>query len=572
MDSKEEVVLLANIGTSDIEINLEGYGYIPVWERLQPNQAGDYHKLDQRAIEIWDKRRHLIAEKLCKELDVELNDQNQFDFTDLTKKIEEAYKQYPEIWKERIYASRLVGLIQQVQEKFTIEKVILIVSCQNPLFSSDTIYLFKILEKWFKQKYDIPLTAEYIPDSIKLNRDQDALFEYYYKLLQSLDRNLTIILSLKGGTPIMQTALRTQSNLASVARPMLLIDTELFINNVLSGQPSPAYFTSYLKYTKIQKYQVINQLLELWDFNGAIKIFEDWKKYIDKLSNKGIFDKDIQNTKKLVDVLIKALEIGLSYFNLDSSGDFRHRIKRTDQLDNLVQIKQNYDCVLNLYTQCRIYWEINQVANFLSRMTSFYEEVLQELIRKLNSNNFLEYKKNEWILDIRNINTDRERDFWNTFYEVARNNDPNFRYHNFKRNPKFKLANRFIKLFFVDSLIKQRNNAEEIQSWEVITASLKKLDYWAKQRNKLIHSAEGVSKTNMVKIHNNDINNPEKKENDAVNYSCKRDEILIEMTQIIYQMREVLNLPESSYIGLDKRYYIYSDVRDKITNKLETEG
>lgn len=577
MSVKEKAVLLANVGTSDIEIYLDGYGYIPVWERQQPNQARDYGELEPTTIQTWNNRVQLIIDHVCQELDVPIDQSRKFPklpfkFIDLTQKLYQAYQNNPEAWTKRIFASRLVGIIQQVQEKFEIEKIILFISCQEPPFESDTVYLFDILEKWFKDKYNITLTAEYIPQNIQLNRDQDALFEYYYNIFQSLDLDANVVFSIKGGTPVMQTALRIQSNQASLERPILLVDTELYVNSILSGQPSPAFFTSYLKYTKIQKYQVVHQLLERWDFDGAMKILEDWKKYIEKITGQGINDNDIKKTQDLLQVLLKALDIGISYFNLDTSGNTRFKIKSKDNLNQLLEIQNSYDGVLNLYTQCRIYWELNQVASFLSRMGSFCEEVLHELIIQLDALKFFdkEFNENDWFLDRRKLTTPEDWQLWESFCDLQQeNNNRNFLNHDFQNKPRYRLSNRFIKWEFVDTLIDFRNNNDdEIEAWNKITKSLEKLDYWVEQRNKLIHSAEGVSKNSMSQLLQKD---KENQDNDAIN-ACKRDEILGEMTKIISNMRTILNYPESEFIGLDQRYYIYSDIKDWITEKLKNRG
>lgn len=576
MNVKEKAILLANVGTSDIEIYLDGYGYIPVWERQQPNQARDFQELETKTIQTWNNRIQLITDQVCRELRVEIDDSRKspklpFQFIDLTQKLQEAYENKPDTWRSRIFASRLLGIIQQAKEKFELDKIILFVSKQNPLFESDTVYLFDILEKWFKDNYSITLKPEYIPKNIKLNSDQDVLFEYYYNVFQSLELDTTIILSVKGGTPVMQTALRTQSNLASLERPILLVDTELYINRVISGQPSPAFFTSYLKYTKIQKYQVVHQLLERWDFDGAMKILQDWKEYIKKLTDQGISDDDIKKTQDLLQVLVKALDIGIAYFNLDISGNYSFKIKPKDNLDKLLETKNSYDGVLNLYTQCRIYWEVNQVANFLSRMGSFCEEVLHKIIIQLNALKFFdkEYNENDWFLDKRKFKSQQDQKLWKSFCDLQnQNNNRSFTNHDFSSKPRYKLSNRFIKWEFVDTLIDFRGDYEEIEAWGKITESLDKLDYWVGQRNKLIHSAEGVSKTNMSKLLQADKQNDNE---DAIN-ACKRDEILAEMTTIIFEMRKLLNFQESEFVGQEKKYYIYSDIKDWITEKLKKEG
>ncbi|MBL1208385.1 hypothetical protein [Geminocystis sp. GBBB08] len=572
---KDKAVLVANIGTSDLEIYLkdekQDYGYIPLWDRNQPNNAEDQHELTEQEIKNWNQRASLIKDILCRELDVSTREGKglPFEFVELTQKIKEVYNQNKETWEKRIFASRLLGIVQEVQNSFALEKILIFVSKQNPIFESDTLHLFDILQKWFQDKYQIQLIPKYIDQDINLSRDQDALFEYYYKVFKSFSLDYTILLSLKGGTPAMQTALRTQSITISVERPIILVDTELYIKRVFSGQPSPAYFTSYCNYIKTQKYESVRQLLARWDFDGAMTILEDWKKYINNLIRQNIVDQDIKNNKSFLESIIKVLDITVGYFNLDSSGQSRFKIKPQDDLGVLNNIKHDYDCILNLYTQCRIYWEINQVANFLARMTSFCEEILHFLIKKLDGEKFFDKQQypDDWYLDKRKF-TNNSSQLWQYFSQLERETSRTFNNWNFDLKPKYKLSGRFSKWNFVSALIRYRNYDEEKTSWGKITDSLNKLDYWIDQRNKLIHSAEGVSKANMSKLLEND---REQQDENALN-ACKRDEILSKMTTITIEMRKILKLPETNYIALDQSYYIYSDVKEWIINKLRNDS
>ena len=125
-----------------------------------------------------------------------------------------------------------------------------------------------------------------------------------------------------------------------------------------------------------------------WDFNGARTILEDWQQYVNQINslisenNTDKIDTDINDRK--IKNIITLIDVTIGYFNLDSSGTSRYKKNNRSKSDEiqlfLDKINQNYDKLLNLYTQCRIFWEIDQVANFLGRMSTFCEEVLHYLI------------------------------------------------------------------------------------------------------------------------------------------------------------------------------------------------
>jgi len=85
------------------------------------------------------------------------------------------------------------------------------------------------------------------------------------KLLAVYEKDEAILVSIKGGTPQMQTALRLQA-VASTISKQLFIDPQLSVKNILHGQPSPCQLTAYWKYMRNQNYKTVETLLERWDF------------------------------------------------------------------------------------------------------------------------------------------------------------------------------------------------------------------------------------------------------------------------------------------------------------------
>ena len=288
--------LIANLGTSDLAIKIDDY-YIPIgFERDEPNI--DISDLDPDEETIWDKKsRQIKIIKLCRELGVKVDSKNRFAFRELTEKILEQYQneETETHWHIRINPDRIFGTIINSCEKFHINTIYFFVTDQpekipdpktgeeidNKGCLKDTIYLFSILEKWLKfelSDFDIDVIAQVIPKTISAV-DQDTLLNYYYQFFldcSEIQRNEEIIVSIKGGTPQMQSALRIQS-LAFSAK-ILFIEPKLSVKRILHGQPSECQLTSYWRYQRNQIYQDVKTILETsWDFIGAIGILKEWQ-------------------------------------------------------------------------------------------------------------------------------------------------------------------------------------------------------------------------------------------------------------------------------------------------------
>ncbi|NEQ12065.1 MAG: hypothetical protein F6K37_41285 [Moorea sp. SIO4E2] len=239
--------------------------------------------------------------------------------------------------------------------------------------------------------------------------------------------------------------------------------------------------------------------------------------------------------------------------------------KQKHNLGVLAEIKDKYYKWLNLYTQCRIYWELNLIANFLSRMTSFCEETLHKLMGELGENYFNKNKPNNWVLNREKIDEEL------VDYLITKETFNTEELKGWKAKQKgdrdYKLNNRFKQRNFVDALIQFRGDSKEIELWQTIFQSLKKLDYWVEKRNYMIHSAKGVSKARMSEILDKDRKAGIK--NALV--ACESDQILEEIMTINRLTCKLLNKPENYFVYLNGRYYIYSDVKDFVIKKLMTD-
>ncbi|UKP01086.1 hypothetical protein [Nostoc sp. UHCC 0870] len=554
-------ILIANIGTSDLAVKIEDY-YFPIkFDRNEPNIKLPPANSNEAA--LWTQRESFIQEFLCDEL--KLN--NNASFRDLTHQILENYQQNPEQWHSRLRPGRIWGIIKTAQEKFHVKHVYYFVTDQPPTevsgYPTDTINLAKILNIWLKREIlDLQITPIIIPQNIK-PVEQDALFNYYYEQLQKISQGQDkILISLKGGTPQMQIALRIQVMALSVDFQAYL-EPELDIVKVLAGKASPCKLNAYWLYIRGQKYQAINQILQRWDFDGSIQLMRSYQEYLQSLIQENVIDVSTVNDD-LIEQVIIALNVAVDCFNLDNfkaSQDLKKAenkyLRQSSNLHKLI-CDDNYDRLLNIYTQCRIFWQLNQIAHFLSRLASFGEEVLHDIIKELGGLKYFDKINypDDWYVNKKQV----ESQLWQIFEkkEGKKSNEKSL----------YRLPGRFSKWNFVDALINYRNDIVEKTAWQKITESLDRLDYWIDKRNQIIHSSQGVSLESMVKILEKD----RKYKIKYANQACSPTEILTEITTISQQTARIFNNPVSHYVGLNSPYYIYSDVRDWVLTQLTQDG
>lgn len=566
-------ILIVNIGTSDLAVKIQGSDYyIPIFEREEPNEQKA--ELTPSELEAWNNRNKYIAENLCLELNLPVTQienrgsiRYEFSFRELTEKLLAAYRKNRETWHSRLRPCRIGGAILAAKERFAVRQVYIFTTNQQPIHKDDTLHFFEILQEWFSyEKFDLTFVDAPICPTIKAN-DQDKLLDYYYEFFnQNISNDATILVSIKGGTPQMQTALRIQAISASTSR-LMFIDPQLSISRTLAGQFSDCTLNPYWRYMRTQKYQIVQQLLERWDFDGAAEILRKWLETLEFFGQSGILD--IVESKKAIVNVIKALDVAICYLNLDISG--AETIIQSHPCRDAFNFSIPYDKLLNLYTQCRIYWELNRVADFLSRMASFCEETLHEIIEKLPGLKYFDKINypDDWYL----VKPLVEHQLWQYFAQRERlDSDGRERYrfinHNFREQPKYRLPGRFSKWNFVSALIDFRDKANEKVARKELADCLDRLDYWVDCRNQLIHSAKGVSKDSMSKLL---IQEPKSTPQER---ACEPDQILAKLTNIRIQTYTLLNQPIHPCVGYEPqvRYYIYSDIKDWIIEQLKTDA
>lgn len=563
-------ILIANIGTSDLAIKIDNF-YIPIaFDRKEPNIDDSGLNANEKAVWEQDLRQSYIVEYLCPELGVNI-DKRRFSFRELTYKILKAYEEDEETWHQRIRPGRIWGVIKSgMSPNFKVREAYIFVTDQPETekdgYPSDSIYLFDILSKWFgREVANIKLIKEVIPKHIAANK-QDPLLNHYYHFFNKINFNDTILISIKGGTPQMQTALKMQA-IASGLPKQLFIDPRLSIKKVLAGESSECELTSYWQYIRTQKYQTVKLLLEdRWDFDGAQQILKDWNKVLNFLIKEKITKKhDVSYSQIKLEKIIQGLDIGIHYMNLD----YESTSKQNNQQLSLDKTflgwitNQGDEKLLNLYTQCRIYWDINQIANFLARMSSFYEATLERLIIVLDGEKY--FRKNK-SLDIELVRQEIGENLWKNFDDYQKEHNPKLR--DSYRNPQsVKLDNRFAKRNFIEKLLIPHRHIDS-KHWDLIFKSLQSLDFWANQRNNLIHNSTGVSKQRMQ-----DLWDERDRRDDKAKVACQPAKIREVMADICKsELKLVQEKYQQQFVGREADFYLYSDIKKWVLQQLREDS
>ncbi|MEM9543062.1 MAG: hypothetical protein AAGA60_26665 [Cyanobacteria bacterium P01_E01_bin.42] len=524
-------ILIANIGTSDLAVKLsrERDFFIPIgFDRNEPNTKAAESELDDAELQLWRDRGKLVREKLYSSWQVKT-------FRDYTELLLKEYEADPRLWHDRIRPGRILGIIEEAVRE-SVRDVYVFVTDQpefvegekNKGYDSDTIHLFSILKYWIEQKFDdrIELHSVIIPKSISAI-DQDGLFGKYYDFFNHRDINEMTLISVKGGTPQMQAALRVQAMSSGIVNQIYL-EPQLSIKKLLAGEASVCNKISYWRYQSVQKYQTVKRLLGRWDFDGANEILTAWSKTLKQLEIAEIGE--VKKSRDSIEFVKKALQMAVGFFNLDS--DYaKQQVKNglndlkilsdafPDDAHRLGGDNRFFPKLLNLYTQCCLLWETDRMADFLTRMGSFYEETLHELIWALDGAIYFDKpeQRGNWLLQTEEL-LNQNKELAQIFYECEADsnhnklisalrssrclddgvwerplNHPHYR-------DKFTLPGRPTKRNFVYALVKQTGTAEQKVAASSLVEAMRSLDYWCLKRNQLIHGAKGISKQRLIEV------------------------------------------------------------------------
>ncbi|MFM6589915.1 MAG: hypothetical protein ACKPJA_18935 [Microcystis panniformis] len=394
-------ILLANLGTSDLTIKVQNF-WLPFGFRDEPNvdETGLTEQPEKET--AWKKREQLIVELLetqsslldLKEI-IRQKKIKTYHLKNLTSQLHQLQHSKNDVAQPhnqiQLKVGRLLGIVKTAYEKFQARKVYLFVtdqpSSKEEVEHQDTVYLFELLKKLLEEEIrnwqqadgiDSHLIIEKVTISQEISAvDQDKLLMEYYNFFNTLDSQEEILISIKGGTPQMQTALRIQA-IASNIQKQIFLEPKLVVKDLLEGQASKCEPDCYWQYMRNQKYQTVKLLLQKrWDFDGARVILKDWQEtliYLAKQVPKIASDTQ-KEQEKLTEILTR-LDFAVSCFNLD-----KNALRDNEQME--------HNFWLNVYTQCRIYWGLDEIANFLIRLSSFYEVTLNELVIGLGGQKYL---------------------------------------------------------------------------------------------------------------------------------------------------------------------------------------
>ncbi|MBD2090641.1 hypothetical protein H6F67_12330 [Microcoleus sp. FACHB-1515] len=582
-------ILVANIGTSDISVKIGDY-YIPIgFDRSEPNIVEPEEDSPEAA--VWVKNRRREIQSLYRELGFQDSGDPKWSvpFRDLTQRLLAAYTTEPDIWHDRILPGRLWGVIEAALQ-FPLTEVHLFITNQLDEEAdkrlSDTVYLFELIQQWLKTRLERegrPLLA-ICGVAIEFKAiDQDKLLSRYYDFFKDRPANEELLLSIKGGTPQMQTALRVQAN-AVGSQYQISLEPRLVISDVLHGKPSKCDRISLWRYTRIQKYQAVERLLKRWDFAGAIALLEDWQEVLKFLKTHQVVDLDsLKQSSDRVEQMIQLTTFAKHQFNLDAgaakrlSEKYRH-LKEVQTLTSQYKQQNSPLTTLNLFTQCRIFWELDQIANFLPRLGSCCEFALETIIRRSLSGQPI--VDSQWRLDVDRAKRLWDGRFWQDFAQRERSwFDPkdnrskdNTNFINFERNLRdgkkapYKLTGRYSKRNLAEALFSQAQQPQNLQEWEAVHQFLTQLDFWVALRNDLIHMAKGVSREAMVTLYQEETSRHKAVIRGLPNTKiCPPEEILPTLSQIVVSPLIGLEKPLiQKFTSLTDDRYLYSAVTQSI--------
>ncbi|MCT7973450.1 hypothetical protein [Laspinema olomoucense] len=579
-------LLLANIGTSDLAIRFTGPEgqnyYLPIDFLSEPNLSQELNTLPADLQKIWNDQKTIIDEFFYTELGFSKSVKR--NSRCLTAKLLEHYCLAPSKWHHRLAFVRILGVLQKAAAiQPPVSKAYIFITNQTTRqnrngHDKDTIYLVRLLQNWLRydsrqpqpQFANFPKLVPVRISSADNPSDLEVMLRVYEQAIDNIIKTEQlspssdiVLVSIKGGTPQMGTALQLQA-IDSGLNNIIFVDPQLSLHSVLQGQPSQCKLTLYWRHLRSHKYRSIRRLLERWDFDGAISILEDWQNSVSLLPVEVRSLVNLSELETSSNLAINALKVGLCLFNFDRQGAEMILHNSPSELSSLSHLTQTYQSWLNLYAHCQIYWQLNQVANFLWCLSSFWEDVVNYLVIALGGRRYFLPENTTGILERWNLvdPSQIEPDIWDCLTE----HDDNLKKHDFSQGKKFSLnMRRFTKRYLAEAIV--RHNQGNIQEWEKIEQALKQLNYWVEKRNDLIHRIKGASQQSMHEMLAADrkLNMKEAQKASDV------DSILETMQTLCLSVFRLLE--QSPYPGIDSNLngpcYLYSDIVDWVKQQLD---
>lgn len=528
-------ILVANIGTSDIAVKVGDY-YLPIdFNRREPNLL----EPDPTAPEgqAWRKRESLLSkvfeEELClPPIDKAKHPRKKHPFREVCEALLGAYRKDPEAWHSRISISRIRGVIDSalaaesyLQSGEISMTAYLIVTDQPKTeksgYPTDSIYAFEIIKEWLSRQDPSFISGGYSGLRVKASKihvsavDEDLLYEHYYKLFQTFDCNESVYLSIKGGTPQMQQALKVQA-LASNTKAQIFLSPKPLVSKMLAGEPSECQRIAYWRYQQNQKYQTVQLLLERWDFEGATVLLEVWNRSLNSLVTDDLPALNAYRTR--VEQVVKGLQKAVAYLNLDSEAV---RTLMTDDC-RLESATSQFSKAEDLYAQCKIYAELKHISHFLTRLGTFYEETQHRLIEKLDGTQYLDAQNKGSVVSVEAVKTKSPELFKLLEKSMGKRDRP--------EDVQFwGLGDRGKRIKYIKALIRHKYGMPS-PGQPLLFRPWQQLDFWYVERNSIMHSASGVNETRLAKIY-------QEREN-SFQIACCYEDILPTMLSILTLLKK----------------------------------
>jgi hypothetical protein len=556
--------LICNLGTSDLDLEVDGSFY-PTDNRNEPNEY------IPPECSTWKDRREYIRNFFCAEIGYQPPDKGSF-FKMLTKELKGIYAEQPDKFHSRIRCSRIQGVVDRAYREFGIKKAYFFITDQSSEMepdgqADDTCYLFEILKLWFSRERP---EIELVPIIVKVPLiDQDQLLDFYYQELNKLEDFDLLLVNIKGGTGLMQNALQ----FSAVTKKVLLVEPIRNIKDVMAGKASQVKFTSYFKYSVNQRNRLVKQLLDRWDFDGARVILESSLKQlreIEKYTQSGYRSDDLSQ-------VLAAIKFCASLLSCDGKGAIK-ALEQYQSLKNLpgfqVVCSGKEDMLQDLYVQCKINYDQELNADFLWRMSLFYEMLLKKfaddwgakVLRSSYQAPSKGCKRCVYFSNTSNFKNLFEQEFRNFF------DKPETLY-----GESYRLERRVDLRIFLETVWKYDQQKTKLllgftPDWETMKTLFKQLDYWSEKRNQLIHEGNGMSKEGMKKTLETDREAEKKHTNSRLVAldACEPKDLLKTMANLYRtaSQMKIAGLKGSESFKQDG-YYVYEEVRAWILQKLE---
>ena len=519
-------ILVANIGHSDIQIEVGGY-YLPLESRMEPNL--ELPMSGSPECSIWKCRLDNLKVAFKDELDINIDTDLRNHFREISFQLSKQYER----WNPYVKIGRIQGLIQKALTFDSNLQAYLVVTNQPKTekkgYPSDTVHVFDLIESKLKQENpnwfigEIPkLSLKKVEITFKAV-EEDQLFDYYQTLFHDFGSEETVYVSIKGGTPQMQTALKMQA-IASNTKAQIFLSPQPKALKILAGEPSECFPTAYWRYQQGQTYRAVHLLLKRWDFDGAATLLTEWYSTLETLIKNGVTDDQhiLKSQQGKVERVIRWLELAVAHFNLDKDKVTALAIGDTQ----LMSLAEQFSKPENLYAQCKIYYELRRISHLLSHLGSFFDVSQEDLVERLEG----------------------------------------------QFDANVKRGSRYRKRGFIKRLV-DRKGMSDNTNISCIIKNWRKLDFWYDIRNQLIHGAKGINKERLKEVHHNrleflehmDFQSEDQKRDKKEEYqdACTDEEILPKMRDILTSLSCIGQTSDKSNKPWnDPRYYgLYGQIQ-----------